>query len=141
MIFRSEARIDELDAAARPQSLLVTEGVQPTATERRKSLFAPSETIRIAMSLHVIGPPRHAAILRDLFWTLYSKFAAVLEGHRIVYEVSRWISSVGRHRRCLADGSVGISRTIPALGPGSRFQFSRSGNRCNKRYAQRVRPS
>lgn len=43
-------------------------------------------------------PPRHSLILRDLAWTLYSKLAAVLEGHRVVYEVSRWISAVSRSR-------------------------------------------
>lgn len=42
----------------------------------------------------MLSPPRHVAILEDLVWTLYSKLAAVLEGHRVVYEVSRWISAV-----------------------------------------------
>lgn len=45
-------------------------------------------------SLEISVSPRHSAILRDLIWTLYSKLAAVLEGHRVVYEVSRWISAV-----------------------------------------------
>lgn len=48
----------------------------------------------LPIALYTVGPPHHTALLKDLFWTLYSKLAAVLEGHRIVYEVSRWISSV-----------------------------------------------
>jgi hypothetical protein len=83
----------------RPHSVLLAggelaAGLTSDVIDRRKSIFAPAETLRIAVSLDVVGPPRHAAVLRDLFWTLYSKLAAVLEGHRIVYEVSRWISSV-----------------------------------------------
>lgn len=61
----------------------------------RKSLFSSTETSQIEISLGAAGPPQHAALLKDLFWTLYSKLAAVLEGHRVMYEVSRWVSSVG----------------------------------------------
>ncbi len=35
-------------------------------------------------------------ILRDLFWTLYSKLDAVLQGLRVVYEVAKRIGSVSR---------------------------------------------
>lgn len=51
-------------------------------------------TTILALSLDVVGPPHHAAILRDLFWTLYSKLVAVLEGHRVTYEIARGISAV-----------------------------------------------
>ncbi len=80
---------------------------------RRKSLFAPGDTLRIAISLDTVGPPKHAAVLRDLFWTLYSKLAAVLEGHRVIYEVARWISS----RRDFKDGTAKSSAAlnIPVL--------------------------
>lgn len=61
---------------------------------KRQSVLNPSDTLRIAVSLDAMGPPRHAAILKDLFWTLYSKLSAVLEGHRVIYEVARWIPSV-----------------------------------------------
>ncbi|ORY27686.1 Sec8 exocyst complex component-specific domain-domain-containing protein [Naematelia encephala] len=77
----------------------------------RTSLFAPPETIQLAVSLDVFGPPQHAAILRDLFWTLYSKLAAVLEGHRAVYEIARWISS----RRDFKDVSSKISFNVPVV--------------------------
>ncbi|KAL7419839.1 exocyst subunit [Cryptotrichosporon argae] len=56
-------------------------------------LFRSGDMLRLAVSLDAMGPPKHAIILRDLFWTLYSKFVAVMEGHRVVYEVARWISS------------------------------------------------
>lgn len=72
----------------------VEERVEQRRSEAQDEPFA----MRISNSLEVGGPPQHAAILRDLFWTLYSKLAAVLEGHRIVYEVARWISSVSRPR-------------------------------------------
>ena len=57
------------------------------------TVFGSSETATASIKLG--GSLRYAAILRDVIWTLYSKLAAVLEGHRVVYEVSRWISAVG----------------------------------------------
>lgn len=36
----------------------------------------------------------HSTTLLDLFWTLYAKVLAVLEGHRIIFEASRSISIV-----------------------------------------------
>lgn len=70
----------------------VSEGVDPSG--RRQSLITPTETLRIAVSLDAMSLPHHTAILKDLFWTLYSKLAAVLEGQRVVYEIARWIPSV-----------------------------------------------
>lgn len=72
------------------------EGQPIPASTRRHSLITAADSLRIAVSLDTMSPPHHAAVLRDLFWTLYSKLAAVLEGHRVVYEVARWIPSV-RH--------------------------------------------
>lgn len=107
---RTEQRREE-DLSLRPQNLLGN--IDPTTSSRanlpaattttavaaavsgRKRLFSPAETSRIKISPGAAGPPEHAALLKDLFWTLYSKLAAVLEGHRVMYEVSRWISSVG----------------------------------------------
>ena len=103
---RSEQRKEDQDATARTYSTGVN-GNEPTGgsevADRRKSLFAPGDTLRIAVSLIDVGPPRHANLLKDLFWTLYSKLAAVLESHRVIYEVARWISSVSLFLRC---GSV-----------------------------------
>lgn len=31
-------------------------------------------------------------VIHDLLWTLYSKFAAVMEGHRVIYDVVKGIS-------------------------------------------------
>lgn len=95
---RSEQRREDEEAAGSTYSLSNGDAVATPllgdAAVRRRSLVAPAQTLRIAVSLEVASPPRHALILRDLFWTLYSKLSAVLEGHRVVYEVSRWISSV-----------------------------------------------
>ena len=41
----------------------------------------------------------HRRILRDLFETLFDKFVAVLEGHRVIFEVCRWIFSVSQRLR------------------------------------------
>ncbi|EIW69172.1 hypothetical protein TREMEDRAFT_31499 [Tremella mesenterica DSM 1558] len=102
---RADQRREESEAMARPQSMLMNGNpevlvAQTEQTTHRKSLFAPAETLRIAVALDAAGPAKHAVILRDLFWTLYSKLAAVLENHRVVYEVSRWISSVSRVSTC-----------------------------------------
>lgn len=106
---RTEQRREE-DLSLHPQTLLgnidpitssrtnlpaATTTAVAAAVSGRKRLFSPAETSRIEISLGAAGPPEHAALLKDLFWTLYSKLAAVLEGHRVMYEVSRWISSVG----------------------------------------------
>jgi hypothetical protein len=61
---------------------------------RRKSPFVAADQLRVTLTLVAVAPPKHAVILRDFFWTLYSKLAAVLEGHRLIYEVARWISAV-----------------------------------------------
>lgn len=92
---RSEQKSGDGDQATRPYSTLHGDDAAPgDVAGGRRSLFAPGETLRIAVALDAVGPPRHAAVLNDLFWTLYSKLAAVLESHRVVCEVSRWISSV-----------------------------------------------
>jgi hypothetical protein len=62
-----------------------------------QTIFGSAETATASIKLG--GSPRHAAILRDVIWTLYSKLAAVLEGHRVVYDVSRWISAVSLEGR------------------------------------------
>jgi exocyst complex component 4 len=97
----------------------VEERVEQRRSEAQDEPFA----MRLSNSLDVGGPPQHAAILRDLFWTLYSKLAAVLEGHRIVYEVARWISSVSMpmvelsQRRDFRDSTIkgSASLNIPVL--------------------------
>ncbi len=45
-------------------------------------------------------------ILRDLFWTLYSKLDAVLQGLRVVYEVAKRIGSVSRFDASCCDRSL-----------------------------------
>lgn len=120
---RTERHREE-DLSVRPQNLLGNVDPTPssrtnpptattTAVPSRKSLFSSAETSRIEISLGAAGPPQHAALLKDLFWTLYSKLAAVLEGHRVMYEVSRWISS----RPDFKDSTTpkGSSINIPVL--------------------------
>ncbi|WRT65409.1 uncharacterized protein IL334_002352 [Kwoniella shivajii] len=116
---RSEARREEVGSSLRPTSFLgpspeSLSSSRPDSSLKRRSLFAPGESHKIEVSLGATGPPQHAAVLRDLFWTLYSKLAAVLEAHRVIYEVSRWISS----RRDFKDSSVSNSSSslsIPVL--------------------------
>lgn len=62
---------------------------------KSKALF---DTRRAVTALDAMGPPQHAAVLKDLFWTLYSKLAAVLEGYRVHAEVARWIATVSSSR-------------------------------------------
>ncbi|OXH21821.1 exocyst complex component 4 [Cryptococcus neoformans] len=90
-----------------------TAATTAAAVSSRKSLFSSTETSQIEISLGAAGPPQHAALLKDLFWTLYSKLAAVLEGHRVMYEVSRWVSS----RPGFKDSTTpkGSSINIPVL--------------------------
>ncbi|GMK54564.1 hypothetical protein CspeluHIS016_0111500 [Cutaneotrichosporon spelunceum] len=87
---RAEQWSEELAvmSATRPQSLLLAEKYDLESMP----LFQ-NDTLRVVVSLDASGPPKHAVVLRDLFWTLYSKIAAVMEGHRTVYEVVKWITS------------------------------------------------
>ncbi|BEI80172.1 hypothetical protein CcaverHIS002_0107010 [Cutaneotrichosporon cavernicola] len=87
---RAEQRSEEMAvmSAARPQSLLLAE-----KQDLESMPLFQNDTLRVVVSLDASGPPKHAVVLRDLFWTLYSKIAAVMEGHRTVYEVVKWIAS------------------------------------------------
>lgn len=91
---------------ARPQSLLLAE-----KRDLESMPLFDNDTLRIVVSLDATGPPKHAVILRDLFWTLYSKIAAVMEGHRAVYEVVKWIAS----RRDFKDSRVDLNLNAPVL--------------------------
>ena len=59
--------------------------------ERRGLL--PASTLRLA-ALEMSTKRMDQEVLRDLFWTLYSKLDAVAQGLRVVYEVSNRIGSV-----------------------------------------------
>lgn len=137
-IIRSDQRRDD-SALARPQSVSFIAGDATTdRSTRRQSLITPTESLRIAVSLDSMGPAHHAVLLRDLFWTLYSKLAAVLEGHRVIYEVARWIPSVSCQNASmlLIDGRgviIAIRQAPKVRRPRSRC--SRSGNPFSKRSA------
>jgi len=92
--FSSEQRREDEAFGRADEATSATVLTRDEQGARRQSIFNPSDTLRVAASLDAMGPPRHAVILKDLFWTLYSKLAAVLEGHRVIYEVARWIPSV-----------------------------------------------
>lgn len=91
---------------ARPQSLLLAE-----KRDLESMPLFDNDTLRIVVSLDATGPPKHAVILRDLLWTLYSKLAAVMEGHRVVYEVVKWIAS----RRDFKDSRTDLNLNVPVL--------------------------
>lgn len=55
----------------------------------------PQSTLRLT-SLESGVKPVDQEVLRDLFWTLYSKLDAVLQGLRAVFEVSNRICLVSR---------------------------------------------
>jgi exocyst complex component 4 len=60
-------------------------------------------------------------ILRDLFWTLYSKLDAVAQGLRVVYEISNRVGSVSPtvlhdwSREHITSARGGTSKTLPGL--------------------------
>lgn len=87
---RADQRAEEMSALAvvRPQQFLLAE-----KHDLESMPLFDNDTLRVVISLDGTGPPKNAIVLHDLFWTLFSKLAAVMEGHRAVYEVSRWIAS------------------------------------------------
>ncbi|WVQ74376.1 hypothetical protein IAR50_003977 [Cryptococcus sp. DSM 104548] len=92
---RAQQRRDALDVALRTQAsgnvdIFATPMSSSSSQNWGRTSLDPSH---FDTSLGASGPPQHVALLNDLFWTLYSKLSAVLEGHRVIYEVSRWIAS------------------------------------------------
>jgi exocyst complex component 4 len=62
------------------------------------SVFARHQRLRMD-SLERNGTETQSYTLLDLFWTVYSKFRAVLEGHRVVSEVVSRIAMVSQFVR------------------------------------------
>ena len=57
------------------------------------TLSVTASSLRLA-ALESVEKQVDHEVLRDLFWTLYSKLDAVTQGLRVVYEVSNRIGSV-----------------------------------------------
>lgn len=100
-VLEALAILGRLGSAVERMSLRVTAEVRTVVDatldeveERIEQRRSEAQDAPRVTALEMGASPQHAAVLRDLFWTLYSKLAAVLEAHRIVYEVARWISSV-----------------------------------------------
>jgi exocyst complex component 4 len=64
------------------------------ASTRGKDGFLPASALR-SVALESSSKQADHEILRDLFWTLYSKLYAVVQGLRVISEVSNRIGSVG----------------------------------------------
>ena len=59
------------------------------------------ENVFLAHDFH--DAERRSEILKDLLWTLYSKFEAVAEGHRVVHDV---ILGIARRKRLRQVGNL-----------------------------------
>ena len=77
-------------------------------------------------------------VLRDFFWTLYSKLIAVSEGLRVVYEVANRIGSV-----CLGLILMTSNLTPPYSGETTRILLAQNlvhyflSKKCGHRYRLR----
>ncbi|SJX62766.1 related to SEC8-protein transport protein [Sporisorium reilianum f. sp. reilianum] len=107
-----DATIDEVDArneplrrfsvALRPESVLLasssalarsfTESMRTSRSSFNISTRPASTMLRISAG-ETLALQRDGETMRDLFWTLFSKLDAVLQGHRVVYEVAGMIAS------------------------------------------------
>lgn len=104
---RIEQRASDLTNMLRPTTMLLAD-----KNDLESMPLFDNDTLRVVVSLDATGPPENAIVLRDLFWTLYSKLAAVMEGHRAVYEVARWIAS----RRDFKDTTkADLNLNVPVL--------------------------
>lgn len=95
---------------ARPQSSLLAVSASNAAEERERGTLASLSSLSFSNSNSVSVNPRSSVLrltasetaaaeqsvetLKDLFWTLYSKLDAVLQGFRVSYEVALRISEV-----------------------------------------------
>uniref|UniRef100_V5E5Z1 Exocyst complex component Sec8 n=1 Tax=Kalmanozyma brasiliensis (strain GHG001) TaxID=1365824 RepID=V5E5Z1_KALBG len=107
-----DTTIDEVDArneplrrfsvALRPESVLLasssalarsfTESMRTSRSSFNISKRPMSTMLRISAG-ETSALQRDGETMRDLFWTLFSKLDAVLQGHRVVYEVAGMIAS------------------------------------------------
>jgi exocyst complex component 4 len=72
---------------------MVGSSVAATADIVQRSNLLPASSLRLT-ALELSTKRMDQEILRDFFWTLYSKLDAVAQGLRVVYEVSNRIGSV-----------------------------------------------
>lgn len=102
----------------RPSSVYVFAGDHGSADLSSSALDAS------ALRLAALEPSEKRSdyeVLRDLFWTLYSKLDAVTQGLRVVYEISNRIGSVSSSRR---SGKLTLQHLI-FPNPISRGEISR----------------
>ena len=132
-----DATIDEVDArneplrgfsaAMRPESILLA-----SSSALAKSF---SESIRSSRSSFNMGNrpvssmfrisagessalQRDGETMRDLFWTLFSKLDAVLQGHRVVYEVAGMIAGRAGFKDALATRKLsGVASLVEVWKP------------------------
>ncbi|ODN76972.1 hypothetical protein L202_05535 [Cryptococcus amylolentus CBS 6039] len=109
---RSQRR-DALDVALRTQSSANPDIFAMPMSSSSQRTRASLEVSKFDVSFEATGPPQHVALLNDLFWTLYSKLCAVLEGHRVLYEVSRWIASRRDFRNLTTQTGSNMSSNAP----------------------------
>ncbi|PWZ02329.1 hypothetical protein BCV70DRAFT_157446 [Testicularia cyperi] len=107
-----DATIDEVDVrneplrrfsiALRPESMLLssssalarsfTESLRSSRSSFNVANRPVSSMLRISAN-ETSALQRDGETMRDLFWTLFSKLDAVLQGHRVIYEVAGMIAS------------------------------------------------
>lgn len=100
---RSEMMRRSSSAVLRPESLLLSNSSalarsfsENARTSFRSSLTAPGNLSLGAVRMSALETgqvERDSETMRDLFWTLFSKLDAVLQGHRVIFEVVTKISS------------------------------------------------
>ncbi|KAJ1028347.1 hypothetical protein NDA18_003011 [Ustilago nuda] len=108
-----DTTIDEVDArneplrrfsvAFRPESVLLasssalarsfTESMRSSRSSFSFTSNRPVSTMLRISASETSALQRDSETMRDLFWTLFSKLDAVLQGHRVVYEVAGMIAS------------------------------------------------
>jgi hypothetical protein len=81
----------------RPTSSLVLRAGRPTSAPSFLSFNNPRSSLLRLNASETSALELNAEILKDLFWTLYSKLDAVLQGFRVVYEVALRIGEVRIH--------------------------------------------
>jgi len=109
LIHRAELRKAEAGSETAPQNIAEEGDIlingelnklkRASLTAMAASVFTRHQRLRMD-SLERGGSETHSYTLLDLFWTIYSKFRAVLEGQRVVSEVVSRIAMVSLSRQC-----------------------------------------
>ena len=83
-----DAAVDKLEQRLPVELFAIVDRTNQEVDLRHPShLRGPRKPERVSLDFDIEGSNSRNDVLNDLLWTLYSKFEAIAEGHRVVHDV------------------------------------------------------